>query len=1180
MNKDTNQLNLPPENPDNPYQEFLNETQEEINPTSPPPQRQKSSDFDSQRESPNLEKPKRSLCERFCSKGWKRVSKQPRQIFNDGEVFPLSSTTNVMNNRKYNIFFFLPMFLWEQYKYFGNLYFLLLAITQFFDKLKVGFMITYIGPIIIILGFSLAKEIWDHYNTWRKDEEYNREKFEVLRDNQWRLIDSAKIKVGDLVRLRKKQRVPADMIYLGYSKAQRKRSMQGSHIGSELSLTQNDADQMMRQKKNFASTFVTTDQLDGETDLKPRESLKFTYQLLEQGEFVLTDSVWKVDVEIPNEQIYSFKGILSFEGGREAVKLKNTLWMGMKVTTNGVVGMVIFNGKETKMAMNSRKKTSKMGRTDIEIDRIILALFFILTSISILITMCSGNFYNWDSLFYLLRILILLSSIIPISMRVLIDFAKIFYCIEIRKDKEMPNTVTRNSGIPEELARIEYLLSDKTGTLTRNEMIFREFRTKTIEVKTSDFTNLQKFLGGRRSNRTSNIYQLPTDKHDAHKNYPFDSSDLISDNSSRLSSHSKKNTSFKAASQRNIFSQYQDQDIIQDSHSNMYDRNSLSKQEMRDHLEQRILGFLLCNNVKVSKDEEGVTSIQGASPDELCIVDFARSLNYEISSRSKHHVCLRNLQGIETKYSILKEFAFSSERKRMGIIVSKSVNPGSGTNHQAEANEDAEVTFILKGADSIMINFMSNSEHQQYIRETTEDLAKQGFRTLVYGSKSMSKKEYNDWQRRVSLAEQNQMQMELAGEQVEKGEVEQLRNELEKGLNFLCVTGVEDLLREGVRSSITSFREAGIKVWMLTGDKLETAKCVSICTGFKSENQEFLNLSGETKEEIEFKLDRLEGDSLKKSASLAPNSNFYMMNYNNFQINPHGDVESQQMNAHNDQQATSSPNKISINDKCLVISGDTLDLILKDKTLKAKFLIKAPLASSVVLCRCAPKQKSLIASLLKKKLKKIVCSVGDGGNDVGMIQASSLGIGIEGREGRQAALASDISVVEFSHLQQLLFWHGRLSYLRTSKLCNFVIHRGIIVTVIQAMFILTYYFVSISIYNGLTLLGYSTIFTTLPIFMLILDKDLPREQALNYPILYKYLQQGRNLNPLVFLSWLFQSIFQGSFVLLTGLFFYHELSFSKIVTTTFLALLTIGKTLIKQSQKITYFYTKKKIYVD
>lgn len=383
-------------------------------------------------------------------------------------------------------------------------------------------------------------------------------------------------------------------------------------------------------------------------------------------------------------------------------------------------------------------------------------------------------------------------------------------------------------------------------------------------------------------------------------------------------------------------------------------------------------------------------------------------------------------------------------------------------------------------------------------------------------------------------------------------------------MEFLCVSGVEDRLRDGVPSSISNFREAGIKVWMLTGDKKETAKCVSICTGFKSELQTFYELTSADQETLASQLEALIGpvsDSLKEKEL---DSEMGRLSNIESQFSRGNNSEAQFVikGAPNEQTSQSDAGsifKVDPTGVCLVITGDALETILSDDDLKQEFLEKAPLCPSVVLCRCAPKQKTSVTEILKKKLKKVVCSVGDGGNDVGMIQASSFGIGIEGLEGRQAALASDISVKEFSHIQSLFFWHGRLSYLRSAQICNFVVHRGTIVTIIQALFILIYYFVSISIYNGLALLGYSTAFTTFPIFMLILDSDLPRSQALNYPKLYEYLHNGRYLNHKSFFAWLFQSIFQGALVLYLAIFFYHQLSFSKIVTTTFTALLLIGK---------------------
>ena len=1229
------------------YQEFDDETEEETqidhkstNSSQWEMNTKKKEDVDTR--TFLVQKPKRSFCEGVCQKLFKFVSKRGRQIFNDGKIYPRNFTSNKINNCKYNLFLLLPFFLFDQYKYFGNLYFLLLAITQFFDSLKVGFMITYIGPIIIILGFSLAKELWDHFNTWKKDEEYNNEQFMVLRKGRWIKLSSANIKVGDLVKLGKKQRVPADMVFLGQlprrsTKSKEFFSSMGNlpmdknnnsqneakkhqasfgleaeqeqlNMGTEISLNQTEIDIDGENLNNSACTFVMTDQLDGETDLKPRESLQFTHQTLQSnGGAYLRSLKWKLTLEPPNEQIYQFQGMLEHEGSKEVIKLKNTFWMGMRVVGRDMVGLVVFAGNESKLALNSRKKSSKFGKTDLEIDKLIVALFLILLVISVIITVLAGQIYEWDGLIYGLRVLILLSSIIPISMRIMVDFAKIYYCIEISKDKGIPNAITRNSSLPEELARIEYLLSDKTGTLTRNEMIFRKIITRKLKLSSEHFQEIKKILRDKPGQKQSEEKSEDISHLDEHKNNTSCFLEGSQDGSDNLDL--KKSQPFD--SKLNIFSQFEEieSEFEMRASKNPYKIQTTENTGVRDYIEKRVFGFLLCNNVKVVRDEEGNSNLQGASPDEISIVKFVQDLGYEIVSRSQGHITVRDLQGNDIRYSILQEFSFSSEKKRMGMAFSRTVKPTSGNNHDSYGAEGSsgEVLFILKGADSVMGPLMSNSEDTQFIEEATEELAKEGYRTLVFGSKRMTREGFNIWKERMVAAENAEMQRILEGKPalstLEKnndnnsskqndfsrnsgysygdsfasnssglwskpsGDLtpEQVRHELERGLDFLCITGVEDLLRDDVKSSIMNFREAGIKVWMLTGDKLETAKCVSICTGFKSEMQEFLHIKGTDSDSINSQLDRLEVPQMENSKSVSQSKNAFQTNFKEFQINPTGFNDPENF--------TNSPNirmkapveffeeQISIMDKCLLISGETLGVILKEKGLTDKFLLKAPIANSVVLCRCAPKQKSSIALLLKKRLKKVICCVGDGGNDVGMIQSSSLGIGIEGKEGRQAALASDVSVVEFGHVQKLFFWHGRLSYMRSAKICNFVVHRGIIVTVIQALFILIYYFVSISIYNGLTLLGYSTIFTTFPIFMLILDKDLPREQALNYPILYGYLQQGKYLNPRVFLTWLYQSIYQGMCVLLTAVLFYHNLSFSKIVTTTFVALLMIGNIL-------------------
>lgn len=166
-------------------------------------------------------------------------------------------------------------------------------------------------------------------------------------------------------------------------------------------------------------------------------------------------------------------------------------------------------------------------------------------------------------------------------------------------------------------------------------------------------------------------------------------------------------------------------------------------------------------------------------------------------------------------------------------------------------------------------------------------------------------------------------------------------------------------------------------------------------------------------------------------------------------------------------------------------------------------------APAVICCRCSPTQKALITQKLKEITGCIVAGIGDGGNDVGMIQLASIGLGIVGKEGNHAALASDISMNEFKYVKQLILWHGRNAYKRAASLSQFVIHRGLIISILQMAFSIIFYSVAIPIYNGMLMLGYATVYTSMPVFSLILDEDLSREKTLLYPNLYMSLRKSR-----------------------------------------------------------------------
>jgi phospholipid-translocating ATPase len=265
-------------------------------------------------------------------------------------------------------------------------------------------------------------------------------------------------------------------------------------------------------------------------------------------------------------------------------------------------------------------------------------------------------------------------------------------------------------------------------------------------------------------------------------------------------------------------------------------------------------------------------------------------------------------------------------------------------------------------------------------------------------------------------------------------EVRKIIESLEVDMEFLGITGVEDKLQEDVCNTLENLRNAGIQVWMLTGDKVETATCIAISAGIKSTAQDTFLM----KELV---------DPIEITNKLNDFSNMY--------------------------------------NKVLIIDGGTLAVAL-DKCRKA-FFESACKAPSVVCCRCSPTQKALVTEGIKQYTQKKTCAVGDGGNDVGMIQAADVGIGIEGKEGKQAALAADFSILKFRYLARLFLWHGRLSYKRSSVLSQFVIHRGLTISVIQFLFSCIFYSLSIPIYGGVLMLGYSTVFTMFPVFCLVIN---------------------------------------------------------------------------------------------
>ncbi|EPX70673.1 P-type ATPase [Schizosaccharomyces octosporus yFS286] len=838
-----------------------------------------------------------------------------------GRPNPLHGT-NAVTNTKYDAFSFLPKCLFEQFRYFYNMYFLLVSLSQLIPPLKIGYLSTYIAPLIFVLMITLTKEAIDDLKRRRRDSYANNEIY-IVNNNP---CTAQNIQVGDVVLISKDQRVPADMVLMHTS------------VGNE--------------------AFIRTDQLDGETDWKLRIPCSNQY------------SHGIIHADSPIKSVHHFYGTFTLNDNRRPLTVDNTLWANTVLASEAVYGVVIYTGKDTRQSLNSSKAKTKVGLLEKEINFYSKILCMIVLALSVILTFSHGIRENWYIAIF--RYLILFSSIIPINLRVNLDIAKIVHSKHTEADPNLPDVVVRSSNIPEELGRIEYLLTDKTGTLTQNEMELKKLQLGVVGF----------------SNESMDVVQACVNESTAHIPLSDDTKDLV---------------------------------------------------------RETVLALSLCHNVTPSETTDGSVSFQAASPDEVAIVRWTSSMGLVLTHRNRTSITINT-----SSYEILQLFPFKSETKRMGIVV---------------RSPEGQITFYLKGADSVMQQFISPSF---WLDEECGNMAREGLRTLVVAKKDLTNEEYNTFatvyaEASVSFSGSRDKKME--------GVVSKY---LENDMDLLGLTGVEDKLQKDVKVTLELLRNAGIHVWMLTGDKVETARCIAISSRLVSRGQYIHTIA---------------------------------------KLNSREDAQSQLMIL------AGKP------DSCLIIDGESMEFCVG--YLKDEFIEAISNLSCVVICRCTPTQKANMTRLIQKKKSASVCCIGDGGNDVGMIQVANIGVGVVGKEGQQASLAADYSIKEFSHIARLLLWHGRISYKQTSKLAMFVIHRGLIISICQVVYSIISNFEPIALFQGLLLVGYSTMYTMLPVFSIVYDRDVSEKLVFLFPELYKEMREDKCFSIKSFMSCVLISIYQG-----------------------------------------------------
>ncbi|KAK5108804.1 hypothetical protein LTR62_007778 [Meristemomyces frigidus] len=1021
---------------------------------------------------------------------------------------------NSISNTKYTPWNFLPLTLYHEFKFFFNLYFLLVALSQVVPVLRIGYLSTYVAPLAFVMTITLGKEAWDDIGRRRRDRAANGERVRVLdlatpaetgklgqgmkKSIQGRrrgkrksrgedehngeglleefrvrevLKPSRDLKVGDVVVLSKDQRVPADVVILkslstdGASK-DISDDVEAEDDGSDTTLVdthENVAAAPSRKSKqedpsstplaNLTTTedtsgggeaFIRTDQLDGETDWKLRLASPLV-QTLPTAEYTRL----RLAAGPPSRNVNAFTGTLelqnsdsndhgSAKSSSAPLTIDNTAWANTVLASSTTVhAVVIYTGTETRAAMSTSSSRTKTGLLEHEINSLTKILCILTAALSLTLVVLERTHQprspgfggvneeeakHWAVTFT--RFLILFSTIVPISLRVNLDMAKSVYAYFIHHDNKLdgtgiPGTVVRTSTIPEDLGRIEYLLTDKTGTLTRNEMVLRKI-----------------FVGGKGFGGRESWADVQSIIRECF------GEDMGPTTTPRWGSRTVSGT-----------------------------RNS---RETGSKVKDLVLALALCHNVTPTiEDDDGAeggskTSYQASSPDEIAIVQWTEAVGLRLARRDRKSMSLEivgddHQGGLVMKVEILQVFPFTSESKRMGVILRFIRQPApKGLEQPAE-----EIVFYQKGADTVMTTLVRPSD---WLTEETDNMAREGLRTLVISRKRLSRQQYDAFTTAYNTAA-----VTLSSDR-DAAMAKVARGHLEHDQELLGITGVEDKLQEGVKSSLELLRNAGIKIWMLTGDKIETARCIALSSKLVPRNQHIHTIASLTNPDAA--LD-----------ALVP-----------LQNNP--------------------------SNTALLLDGTSLATLLTHHP--DLFIQTAVRLPAVIACRCSPTQKADVAHLIRAATKKRIACIGDGGNDVSMITAADVGLGLEGKEGQQASLAADFSLTQFSHVPKLLLWHGRNSYKRSAKLAQFVMYRGLIISLAQTVFSLSEGgFEPVALFRDWLVVGYATIYTMMPVFSLVLDRDVDEGLARLYPELYAELRHGRALSLKSFGVWVAVSLWQG-----------------------------------------------------
>ena len=515
-------------------------------------------------------------------------------------------------------------------------------------------------------------------------------------------------------------------------------------------------------------------------------------------------------------------------------------------------------------------------------------------------------------------------------------------------------------------------------------------------------------------------------------------------------------------------------------------------------MEHFFYNLCLCNDVHIENKKFGKNNIIeyiASSTDEKCLINFSRYCGYIVKNKSiDNNVFIERITDDEKEFEIIEYkicniLEFTSERKRMSVIAQKK-----------DLNENKYILYI-KGSDNIIDDLLSieskNSKEYKYIMNKVNDYSSKGLRTLLIGYRELNLEEYNKFNEKYLLL------LEDMEENNNQNEIYKLYEEIENNINLIGATAIEDKLQYKAEETINKFISIGMKICMLTGDKLETAKNIANSCKLITPDMSLINV------EYNKIIDYNPIKNLKQYLTFLLKSNF-----------------------NND-----------INKKyCLLIKGDTLSRILSSEETINIFNKIFNKCTSIICSRVNPKQKSKLLSIIKKLNKEVCLAIGDGANDVGMITEANVGIGISGKEGTEASKVSDYSLNQFYHLQKLLLYHGREAYRKNSFFILFNFYKNIIFVSPMFFYGFINFFSGITLYEPFLHQFYNVFYSIFPIFYFsIFDREYESDFLLKNPNYYIQGMKNQCFNIFIFIKYIIFGFFEGILLMISSfIFFYYN----------------------------------------